>query len=59
MKSGRSAEAEHRRILEEVLRPAHGPDFFSQARARRVKLKPGTDGTTDILRADRDRDGAQ
>lgn len=59
MKSGRSAEAEHRKILEEVLRPAQGTDFFSQARTRRVKLGPGTASTTEILRADRDREGAR
>jgi len=29
-KAGRSAEAEHRRILEEALRPGHRSDFFSE-----------------------------
>jgi len=57
-KAGRSAEAEHRRILEEALRPGHRSDFFSEARAKRVKLSPETPATTDILRADRYRDEA-
>lgn len=57
-KAGRSAEAEHRRILEEALRPGHRDDFFAVARTRRVKLAPGAPTTTDILRADRDRDEA-
>jgi plasmid stability protein len=57
MRAGRSAEAEHRRILEEVLRPGQGSDFFAEARSRRVKLRPGSPGTTDLLREDRDRDG--
>ena len=57
-KAGRSAEAEHRRILEEALRPAQRADFFAEARARRVKLVPGAPTTTEILRADRDRDEA-
>lgn len=56
--AGRSAEAEHRRILEEALRPANSFDFFEAARARRIKLPPGTFSTTDLLREDRDRDGA-
>lgn len=57
-RAGRSAEAEHRRILEEALRPRQHADFFAQARARRVALPPEiTDsGTGDILRADRHRD---
>ena len=54
VKAGRSAEAEHRRILEAALRP--DPDFFSEARARRAKLGPGVPATTDLLRRDRDRD---
>lgn len=56
-RSGRSAEAEHRRILEEALRP-HSADFFEVARARRVKLPPGAPSTTDLLREDRGRDEA-
>lgn len=56
-KAGRSAEAEHRRILEEALRPHPDPGFFPEARARRVKLGPGVPPTADLLREDRDRDG--
>ena len=56
MKSGRSAEAEHRKILEEALRPIQNPDFFTEARTLRVKLKPGAPSATEILRKDRDRD---
>ncbi len=59
MRSGRSTEAEHRKILEEVLRPGQNPDFFSEARARRVKLKPGAPSTIEILRDDRGRDRAR
>jgi len=57
-KSGRSAEAEHRRILQEALMPRQRGDFFEKARARRVKLSEGRATTTDILREDRDRAGA-
>ncbi|MBL3705011.1 hypothetical protein GI582_20135 [Sulfitobacter sp. BDSS02] len=57
-KAGRSAEAEHRRILEEALRPGHRSDFFSEARAKRVKLSPETPTSTEILLADRDQDDA-
>ena len=57
-KAGRSAEAEHRKILEEVLSPTQNPDFFSEARVRRIKLKPDTPSTSDILREDRGRNGA-
>lgn len=56
-KTGRSAEAEHRRILEEALRPARSSNFFEEARARRIKLSPGTPSTTDLLHEDRHRDG--
>ena len=56
MRAGRSAEAEHRRILEEVLRPGGGADFFSEVRSRRVKLRPGSPTTTEVLRKDRDRE---
>lgn len=57
-KSGRSAEAEHRLILKEALRPRQRGDFFEKARARRVKLPDGHATTTDILRDDRDRGSA-
>lgn len=55
-KAGRSAEAEHRKILEEALRPGHRSDFFAQARSQRVKLRPGMPATTELIREDRDRD---
>ena len=57
-RAGRSAEAEHRRILEEALRSQRAPDFFAAARARRIRLGPVDVGTADLLRADRDRGGA-
>jgi antitoxin FitA len=57
-RAGRSAEAEHRRILEEALRPAAGPDFFATARERRVRLPAGVPDAADLLREDRDRHGA-
>jgi plasmid stability protein len=57
-KAGRSAEAEHRRILEEVLRPSPSSDFFTEARTKRIKLAQGSPTTAEILRADRDRDEA-
>lgn len=57
-KAGRSAEAEHRRILEEALRPGHSDDFFDKARVKRVKLAPGAPSTIEVIRADRDRDEA-
>lgn len=55
--SGRSAEAEHRRILDEALRPgARRQDFFDEVRAKRVKLAPEHPSTTEILAADRQRE---
>jgi plasmid stability protein len=53
--AGRSAEAEHRKILEEALAPKAGSSFFEEARARRIKLRSGAPGTADLLREDRDR----
>lgn len=53
-RAGRSAEAEHRRILEEALRPGPDTGFFAAARARRVRLGAG-ETTAELLRADRDR----
>lgn len=55
-REGRSAEAEHRRILEAALRPEPAEDFFEAVRALRVKLPPGSPSTTDMIREDRDRD---
>jgi len=57
-RAGRSAEAEHRRILEEALRPASKGDFFEAARRRRIKLPPDLPDTTELLRRDRNRDEA-
>ena len=55
--SGRSAEAEHRRILEDALiGKADAADFFAEVRARRVRLAPGEPDSTVLLRQDRDRD---
>jgi plasmid stability protein len=56
-RAGRSAEAEHRRILEEALAPKTGSDFFEEARTRRVRLRSGHPETADLLREDRDRPG--
>jgi plasmid stability protein len=54
--AGRSAEAEHRRILEAALSEgAASNDFFANARARRLKLPQGYPDTTELLRQDRDR----
>ncbi|MBB1498934.1 hypothetical protein [Paracoccus sp. MC1862] len=53
-RAGRSAEAEHRRILEEALRPEGTGDFFEAARRRRIKLPPSLPDTTELLRRDRD-----
>ena len=55
-RAGRSAEAEHRRILEAALRPGAETDFFARARAQRVRLDPGLPSTGDLLRQDRDQD---
>ena len=55
-KSGRSAEAEHRKILEDALCTRPRRDFFDQVAQRRVRLREGGTGTTRLLRADRDRD---
>jgi plasmid stability protein len=54
-RAGRSAEAEHRRILEEALSGPSAADFFAEARARRIRLPPGAPDTTALLRSDRDR----
>ena len=55
-RAGRSAEAEHRRILEDALRPTGGENFWEKARRMAIKLPPGSPSSTDILREDRDRD---
>jgi antitoxin FitA len=58
---GRSAEAEHRLILQEALRPADTRAFFEAAaalRRRLGRLPEGAPSTTVLIRADRDRDDA-
>jgi plasmid stability protein len=58
-RAGRSAEAEHRRILEEALaEDRSSDDFCAEARGRRIRLPAGASDTGDLLRRDRDRDTA-
>jgi plasmid stability protein len=54
-RAGRSAEAEHRRILEEALRPKPEEDFFEKARRLAVRLPPGSPSSTELIREGRDR----
>ena len=56
--NNRSAEAEHRAILEAALRPLEG-EFWQQAQAMRAASagREQTDSVT-LLRQDRDRDSA-
>jgi plasmid stability protein len=53
---GLSAEAEHRIILEQALRP--GSESFTQRAARWRRLTAGREATdsAELIRADRDRD---
>ncbi|MFZ3583135.1 FitA-like ribbon-helix-helix domain-containing protein [Loktanella sp. DJP18] len=53
-KAGRSAEAEHRKILEDALRPGRNQDFFALAQSKRVKLTSGSLTTTEMLRQERE-----
>ena len=53
---GRSAEAEHRDILRKALL-AGEESFASRARALQSRLRSSVD-STDLIRADRDRDSA-
>ncbi len=53
---GRSAEAEHREILREALREG-SDDFEARAKILRGRLRSTVD-SSDIIRADRDRDDA-
>ena len=56
-RSGRSAEAEHRAILEEALQPEM--ETFAETAARLRARTPGqATNSTDIVRANRDRDHA-
>lgn len=51
---GRSAEAEHRRILEEALRPGR-PDFWERAAKSREAMRGRIwTNSTDLIRQDRD-----
>ena len=56
-RAGRSAEAEHRRILEEALRPRREGDFFENVRARRIKLSSDAPDTSELLHQARTRTG--
>jgi len=54
---GRSAEAEHRALLEQALRSDTEP--FAEAAARlRARTPPQTSDSADLIRKDRDRDHA-
>ena len=54
---GRSAEAEHRVILERALRPGGGESFAERAARWRERLAGReTTDSTELIRADRDRD---
>jgi plasmid stability protein len=54
-RTGRPAEAEHRAILEQALRPE--TETFAAAAARlRARTPPQTTNSTDLIRRDRDRD---
>jgi plasmid stability protein len=56
-RAGRSAEAEHRAILEQALRGE--TESFAEAAARlRARTPPQTTKTEDLIRRDRDRDHA-
>lgn len=57
-RTGRSAEAEHRAILEAALRAETEP--FGQAAARlRARTPRQTTDSADLIRRDRDRDHAE
>lgn len=54
-RAGRSAEAEHRAILEQALAPELEP--FAEAAARlRATMPPLSPTSAELIRADRDRD---
>lgn len=56
-RTGRPAEAEHRAILEQALRPE--TETFAEAAARlRARTPPQTTNSTDLIRRDRERDQA-
>jgi antitoxin FitA len=57
VRAGRSAEAEHRAILEHALRSE--TESFAEAAARlRARTPPQSTDSADLLRRDRDRDHA-
>ena len=54
-KNGRSAEAEHRALLEAQLKPASADDFWEKAARWREELKGRIHGNSaDLIREDRD-----
>jgi plasmid stability protein len=53
---GLSAEAEHRIILEQALRPGGGSFVERAARWRRLTAGRKTTDSAELIRADRDRD---
>ncbi len=54
-RAGRAAEAEHRAILEQALRPE--VETFAESAARlRARTPPQATNSADLLRIDRDRD---
>ena len=54
-RSGRSAEAEHRALLEQALRPE--TESFAEAAARlRARTPRQSSDSADLIRKDRDRD---
>lgn len=55
MSNGRSVEAEHRAILESVLKP-ETESFFQLAARLRAEAPRQTSDSTALIRADRDRD---
>ncbi len=57
-RSGRAAEAEHRAILEQALRP-ETETFADAAKRLRASTPPQSSDSADIIRRDRDRDHAQ
>jgi antitoxin FitA len=54
-RNGRSVEAEHRAILEDVL-GLHTETFAERAARLRAEIPPSTLNSTDLIREDRDRD---
>jgi plasmid stability protein len=57
-RAGRPAEAEHRAILEEALRP-ETEDFAAAAARLRARTPPQSTDSADLVRRDRDRDSGR